>query len=110
MAATNFREKCEQLEKELKEIKESQADTPDFADPSSVVAWHGKSIIKYLSLMKREKASSRLRLLNASIDSWSRASRLSADTSELENLKTELAELREMIEQERKAGPIGAVK
>lgn len=110
MPAINFRERCEALEKELAEIKEAQADVPDFSDPSSVVEWHGKSIIKYLSLMKREKASSRLRLLNASIDSWSRASRLAHDSSEIESLKSDLAELRELVEQERKQGPIGVTK
>lgn len=95
--AENLREKCERLEAELAELKEDRSGAPDFQNPTKVVRWHGQQIIRYLTLMRREKASSRLRLLNASIDSWSRAYRLSADSSELEELKRELEELREMI-------------
>ena len=92
-----LREKVEQLEAENRELKTESKEAPNFSDPSSVIKWHGKQIIRYLSLMRREKASSRLRLLNTSIDSWSRAFRLCADTSELEGLKRELDELREMV-------------
>ena len=104
MTAENLRERLEAAEAELKELKTDKATEPNFADPSSVVQWHGERIIFYLRLMRREKASSRLRLLNSSIDSWSRASRLAHDSSEIETLKTELQELRTMIETER-AGP-----
>ena len=105
----SYREQAEQLQKELDDIRAAQADVPDFADPSSVVQWHGRNIIHYLSLMRREKASLRLRLLNASIDSWARASRLAHDSSEIEALRADLQQLREIVERER-TGPRGIAK
>ncbi|MBT3272117.1 MAG: hypothetical protein HN368_03105 [Spirochaetales bacterium] len=106
MTSENLREKCELLERENAELKADKATAPDFGDPGSVVRWHGENILRYLAMMKKEKASSRLRLLNSSIDSWSRASRLAHDSSEIETLKNELSELRDMI----MTGPQAVVK
>ena len=107
MVTTNLREKLEAAEAENRELRaqlNEQADTPDFENPSSVVQWYGERIVSYLAMMKREKAASRLRALNSAIDSWSKAYRLASDTSELEQLKSELDELRQIIEAERQ-GP-----
>lgn len=99
--AENLRQKVEELERENAELRAESEDTPDFADPSSVVAWYGGQIIHLLKLARREKSLIRLRALNSAIDSWARASRLAHDSSEIETLKNELAELRTMIETER---------
>ena len=83
------------------EVKEAMIG-PDFSDPSSVVSWYGAQIIHFLGLMKKEKAASRLRILNSSIDSWARAFRLSADTSELSELKNQLDELKATIQAQQR--------
>ena len=100
----SLREKCERLERENRELKAEAADKPDFADPSSVIRWFGERIIHYLKLARREKSLTRLRALTSAVDAWAKASRLAHDSSEIESLKAELAELRSMIEAER-TGP-----
>ena len=101
MTAETLREKVERLEAENRELKAESKDVPDFSDPSSVVLWYGSQILYLLRLARREKSLVRLRALNSAIDSWARASRLAHDSSEIETLQTELAELRQMIESER---------
>ena len=97
----NYRERCEELEREIATLTAESEDKPDFSDPSSVVRWYGERIITYMKLARREKALTRLRALNSAIDSWSKAIRLAHDSSELEQLKQELQELRELVEAER---------
>ena len=107
----------EQLEAENAELKSELAElladiesTPDFTDPTAVVVWFGREIVRLLASARREKSLVRLRALNSSIDSWSRAFRLASDTSELEKLKTELDELRDLFEAEHRTGPVGVTR
>jgi len=104
MKSENIREQLELLQKENAELKANQAEAPNWSDPSSVVNFHGAKIIHLLNLMRRETAASRLRLLNSSIDSWSRASRLANDSSELDQLKADIEALKTAIEHDSKVG------
>ena len=94
-------------EPEGKESDPGEDSPPDFSNPSQVVFWYGKQIVHLLGLMRREKASSRLRCLNSSIDSWSKAVRLAIDSSELEAVKADLLELRRQIESKQ---PLAVVR
>ena len=111
MKAENIREKLEALEAEnatlkvdIEELTAESEERPDFENPSSVITWYGREIVRLLSAARREKSLVRLRALNSAIDSWSKAYRLASETSELEGLKSELEELRQIVEAERR-GP-----
>ena len=87
-------------------------DEPDFKNPASVIRWHGRQTIELLSLMKREKAAARLRALNSAVDVWTKIYRLFSDTQELQNLKAEMEELRQLINEsvEKRDGPMGVIR
>lgn len=106
--AEKLEAKILELETENTALRKSdlvESDSPDFENASDVIRWHGDLITYYMSLMRREKATVRLRLLNSSIDSWARAHRLSSGEGAV--LRNEIAELREMI---MKNGPRGIVR
>lgn len=85
-------------------------DAPDFSNATEVCRWFGSEIMRLVSAAKREKALSRLRALGSALDTWQKLYRLSVDTSELEQLRAELDELRAIIEDERRAGPVGVIR
>ena len=108
--AETLRERLEAAESELLELKKENAETPNFGDPSAVVQWYGNQILALMHIARRESALKRLRALSGALDSWSKMLRLANDSSELQTLKDELQELRQMVESERKTGVRGLVK
>ena len=109
MSAQNLREQLEEAQAELAELKASNAKAPDFSDPSQVVQWFGGQILHLMHVSRRSDSLQRLRALSGSMSAFSSMLRLAHDSSELENLKAELADLRTMVEGERK-GPQRIVK
>jgi len=105
-----LRERLESTEQELVELKAANKAKPDFSDAAQVTKWFGEKIIEYMHLARRKEALQRLKTLSSALDSWSRILKLANDSSELENLKTELADLRQMVEAERKTGPKAVVR
>ncbi len=78
-----------------------EIETPDFEDPSAVLRWFGASILDASGKMLRgrsTKSETRLHVIGRALDIWAKLFKIAADTSQLAELKTELAELREMIE------------
>jgi hypothetical protein len=102
--AQTMRERLESTQAELRELKADNAKAPDFSDPSQVTKWFGEQILSLMHTARRSDSLQRLRALSGSMSSFSSMLRLAHDSSEIEDLKSELGELRAMIEGERK-GP-----
>ena len=74
---------------------------PDFNNPTSVTTWFRDQILDIYSTMSRgqkAKAEVRLRVLSQALDCWQRLFKLASDASELSDLRSELNELRAMIQ------------